>query len=1056
MTAQIKNSDTAKLSHSGKVAKKPRSNGRKLLRGTLWFFFIFLLLAGIAIAYIWHNRTNLMESQIQKLMAEQGYDAELDITKLSKTRGVATNIVISKDNEIFFKAERVVVDYDINKRTAQRIELVRPYINVEFDTKGNITSSWMLPKSDNSQKLLLPPDGLLITDATIDWQMMLGEGTALGAGQANFGADIKTMTYWKANVSTKQMSFGTMVVRAEVEHDIFIETKDGKSFDVFGEAEAKNLNTVLAQTFQLEKLDTQFKVNVTRADGLKLPAFSGWLNAKVNGLTVGDYKVANADIRISEVSSNQIGAGFANWLLNAKGVQIINQQNRSALADKLTTHSALAGTPIAKYFTQGIYDKAERLLGGFDIEGRGAYASIDGGYNIKLDTPLRLTSPDQAVLFTQEDGDFLKFDMRKNILAARSDINWTGAQALNLTNFSMLAKSANGVKIDGLHNMKARVRSTQEWRLNSNGEDVRLAPFGIDFAYTDQGRNTRNININGDIDYDGPVPGGSVVGLKADGAMDLRLHGNNFILGYTPSGPLSIAVFTNPSGWTTKVLKFTMEPEANLLSKTAYTGVMQTTLTDVSTQIIGPEDTRHLDARFERLEVTTDFAKSPQHWQIGVSGTDITSEDFPAPGTHIISKDAMLNVFQTKSGDMTFDLLSPDTQVATDNAKIENLNIGLSGSPDDIALKYKAGSVTMVGGAIPVLPMHGTARLKSGELTGHAVTNLPLTTDTPIDIHYRSRDGQGGAKILIPKIIFDPRGLQPQYLIPVLRGKLADVSGEVSAEFDFTFGGGLPVRSSGSTELKNLNIGTLVGPVSGINSKLTLSSIFPLKTDGIQTATLSGFDPGFPLKDGTIKFEIVPGGITVYQAQWPIANIEGIDGKVFLSPTDWRFGDMENRVEVSVENVGLGTMLAGIGKDKFSATGQVYGTLPARIKGVDVLIEDGVLTIKDGGIIRYKSAATDAAAVRNKGAEHAFKALENFHYKQLEARIDGPIDGDMALGIVFDGQNPDVLGGQPFQFNTEVKGELANIARNMAGAFSNEENLARIMEIQKGKQENAP
>ena len=1060
MSAQIEKSDTAKMSYSGKVskaaakkgAKNQKSMGRKAVYTLFWLILVFAVLAGIALAYIWHNRTSLVESQIRKLMAKQGYDVTLDITKFSKSQAVATNIIVGKGGDVFFKTERAIVDYDFSKRTAKRIELVRPYIKAEFDSKGNITSGWMRPKSDSSQKLLLPPDGLVITDGIIDWQMMLSETSQMGAGQAYLDADIITATHWSTNISSQKTSFNFSLLKAEIKHDVFIETKDGKLFDIFGSMDAENLIAYLTrgQASQFDKLNTQFKFNFTPTDGQNIPVFSGWMNANLGGLATGDYEIGKADIKLSEISSNQKGEIFANWQMDAAHVQISDTQNRDALADRLTSYSAMTNTPIAQYFTQGLYDKAVRLLGGFDIDGRGSYASIDGGYTLKLDAPLSLKAPGQKIVFTQKDDEFLDYNMGKKQLAFGADIQWTGQQALNLTDFNLLAKSANGVKIDGLHTMKTRIRSQQTWRLQRDGENIRLAPFDIDFTYAAQGRNTR-VGIDGGVDYDGPVPGGSVVGLMADGKMDLRLSGADFTLGYTPAKPLSIAAFTGPSGWTTKALTFTMEPQADILRKTSHASVMRTTLKNVSTQIIGPEDERHLDARFEKLDVRTDFTTSPQHWRIGVKGADIRSEDFPAPGTHITAPDAKLNVFQTQSGAMTFDLASPYTYVATDNAVIENLNISLSGSPDDIALKYKAGSVTMVGGAVPVLPMHGTARLKSGELTGRAVTNLPRTTDTPIDIHYRSKDGQGSAKILIPKIIFDPRELQPQHLVPVLRGKLAEVSGEASAEFDFIFGGGNPVQSSGWADLKNLGVGTLVGPLSGVNSKLVFTSIFPLRTKGIQTATLSGFDPGFPLKDGTIKFEIVPGGIKVFEAIWPIENVVGAPGEIYLSPADWRFGDVENRVVVNVENVGLGTMLASVGKDKLSATGQVFGTLPARIKGVDVLIENGVLAVEDGGVIRYKSAATDVAAARNQSTEYAFKALENFHYRKLEARIDGPLDGSMAMKIVFDGQNPDVLGGQPFQFNTEAKGELANIARNMAGAFSNEENLARILEIRNGE-----
>lgn len=173
--------------------------------------------------------------------------------------------------------------------------------------------------------------------------------------------------------------------------------------------------------------------------------------------------------------------------------------------------------------------------------------------------------------------------------------------------------------------------------------------------------------------------------------------------------------------------------------------------------------------------------------------------------------------------------------------------------------------------------MEGTARLQNGVLTGEAVAPMPRTVNTPINIEYGSEEGVGSAHISIPKVVFTPRGLQPQYLIPTLRGKLAEVSGEASAEFDFSFGDGAPVRSYGTTTLKNMDIGTLVGPAS--------------------------------------------------------------------------------------------------------------------------------------------------------------KALENFEYKELEALIDGPLDREMTLRMLFGGKNPGLLAGTAFEFDVTVTGELANIARDFSGAL---------------------
>ena len=1042
------------MSQSGKVAKKLPPKRGKVQRRLALFLCVALALSAVVASIIWLNRTSLAENQIRKFMAKEGYDVTLDVKKLTKSQVTIANIVVSKDKDVFFKASRVVADYDLSERKALRVELVKPYLKVEFDIKGNITSPWMKQGTGNTESLALPPNGVTIKDATIDWRLMRDKDILLGTGQADVSADINSDIDWTANITGTKIKFNTDTLKGDIEHDIFIETKDGKTFDIFGSINGQSLRTELLPltNLQTQSVKSTFKLNFMRAQNTASPMLTGWGEAHINGLSTQDYTAQNIDLKIEHLRMDTDGIGSADWQIDTKATRIRDDDMRANIANKLTVHNAMATTPIARHFTQGLYEKAEKLLTGFALDGDGKFTSSNTGYEINLVRPLALQGNDQTVSFTQKSVDFVQYNKANKLMSLQADMNWSGAQALELTNFTMDAKSATGIKLDTIKNMKARVHSLSTWRLHNDGDDIRLAPFDLGFAYEDQGKGARNINMTGGIDYDGPVPGGYVLGLKTNGAMGLQVQGGDFILGYTPSGPLSIGEFTNSSRWATKSLKFILEPQPNLLRKIAQSNIMRTSLKDVHTQIVGPMDKRHLDARFGSLDVTTNFAKSPQRWQVTVGGTDIKSENFPAPGTRIISPSAELQIIQSKGGQMTFDISSPATRVATDNALIENLQIILGGSPDDIALEYQAGSVTMVGGAVPVLPMHGTARLTSGELMGHAITNLPRTEDTPIDIHYRSKDGLGSAKILIPKIIFDPKGLQPQQLVPILRGKLAEVSGEVSAEFDFVFGDGQPVQSSGWADLTNLDIGTLVGPLSGINSQLTFTSIFPLKTDGIQTATMDGFDPGFPLNGGTFQFETIPDGIKLHQAQWPIENIVGTAGKIFLTPTDWQFGDIENLVTVNVEDVGLGTVLAGIGKDKLSATGQVFGTLPAKIKGVDILIDGGMLGVKDGGIIRYKSTATDAAATRNENAAHAFKALENFQYKQLEALIDGPIDGNMSLKVVFDGQNPDVLSGQPFLFNTVVNGELANIARNLAGAFSNEENLSRIIAVQKDDQ----
>jgi len=70
---------------------------------------------------------------------------------------------------------------------------------------------------------------------------------------------------------------------------------------------------------------------------------------------------------------------------------------------------------------------------------------------------------------------------------------------------------------------------------------------------------------------------------------------------------------------------------------------------------------------------------------------------------------------------------------------------------------------------------------------------------------------------------------------------------------------------------------------------------------------------------------------------------------------------------------------------------------------------------------------------QQRAGEYAFlaqDALREFRYRELSASLDGPLDGDVEIGLIFDGSNAKVLNQQPFRFDISVRGELFNIARS--------------------------
>ena len=138
----------------------------------------------------------------------------------------------------------------------------------------------------------------------------------------------------------------------------------------------------------------------------------------------------------------------------------------------------------------------------------------------------------------------------------------------------------------------------------------------------------------------------------------------------------------------------------------------------------------------------------------------------------------------------------------------------------------------------------------------------------------------------------------------------------------------------------------------------------------------------------------------------------------------------------------MGDFLNDLGNRKIQATGNVVGEFPIVVRGIEVLVEEGTLSVPDGGVITYDPgpnvpsySESEAIAVlrQRRSAEYAFlaqDALREFRYKELSATIDGPLEGDVEIGLIFDGSNAKVLNRQPFRFDISVRGELFNIARS--------------------------
>ncbi|MEL6244410.1 MAG: YdbH domain-containing protein, partial [Pseudomonadota bacterium] len=295
----------------------------------------------------------------------------------------------------------------------------------------------------------------------------------------------------------------------------------------------------------------------------------------------------------------------------------------------------------------------------------------------------------------------------------------------------------------------------------------------------------------------------------------------------------------------------------------------------------------------------------------------------------------------------------------------------------------------------------------------------------------------GTAKAASGPLDFAPGGLQPRDITDRLRGIFTDASGTLETEARFKIDGG-SVSGTGRAEVSNFGFQTLaVGRVEGVSGVVVFDDLLALTTPPRQAVTISSIDPGLPLRNGRLSFQLAgPSEARLEEAVWPLAG-----GRLRVSPVIWRIGEQERRLQASVDQVDLETLIELWSVDGLEAQGTVSGVFPIILERGDVLVDGARLTADSkGGVLRYSGAAADqaTAAANNESVSLAFDALKNLRYEVLELGADGNLLGDVTVTLRLVGANPDVAYGTPFAFNVSVDSQLAQLLQSGQRATSSD------------------
>ena len=1068
--------------------KPPSSRLRRVLMWVLVICLILICLIFIIASLLWVNRYSLMEDFTIDALADEGIQAELSIEEVTKTQARLENIRLKRENAEIFSSETIVVDYDwkeLREGKVKRIFLTQPKARLTLDAKGKIIDDWFpRPESgEDDQDVRPPPSEVKVDDGALTIISPFGQAEAqLDAhyfSPDNFTAKVaiapSALAYkdWAlvggGNFDITRDNAKTAINKSAIKLDVALESVqhpdiEAANLKIIGDIAGDVTDELLELSGPLDiRMDTLVHP-VLDSEDLQIKSALSLRRQKGELDISGPTDIAFASLQTAQITTRQGRLGWDGdinhrqdeeaksklafdgaWRADIKGLSLPDPIRRRDMAQTLSLNDALSKTPIAQNFVPELTQAIQGLLQHSDLTGQGQARLGPQGLTALIDGPLSLSSQSTALSLTQiESQPLYRFKKPSSEVLLDFHAKLTKPAGLSLRGARFKARSDNGWRLGGVTGFSADISTAQDWRAAGlDGIPARLSPFEAKVSY--EAHKTREMRLTGHIDYDGVLPGAVVSGLKTGGDVLMDIDESETRLNFTPQDeqPIIIARVDTDSGWRAEDVSGRLTTKTPIFRRRKNSSSISAKLANMSFTAIDAKDVRHLNMNFSTMDVDGELIGESQNWTLDARAAKITSEDTPGPGTDITLPAMHMEVWRDPSKDLRFTLTAPSASAQTQLVKASDIEIKASGSPADFILNYspgpaQLGQVKFTGDALPPLPMTGMVHYKDEAFTGSAQTNLPFGEDTPIDVSYRFKDGAGTAEVDIPELIFTPSGLQPQNLVKALSGKIADVDGAVSAHIKLAFAAGQPLQSSGSAQLKSLNFGTLPGPLGGVSTQLNFSSFFPLQSQGRQTLNVASFDPGFPLENGVIEFELIPDGVKVYSARWPLGA-----GTVSLDPFDWLYSAPQNRVVMRVENVSIGEFINEVGDGALQATGNIEGMLPVILSGPNVEVDNGFLEVKEGGIIRYKSDQIDSSsnyaqndndavqALREQRYRDAvFQALQEFEYRELTVKMDGPLDGAIEVGLEFDGKNKDVLNSQPFRFAITIEGELLNILRS--------------------------
>lgn len=139
-----------------------------------------------------------------------------------------------------------------------------------------------------------------------------------------------------------------------------------------------------------------------------------------------------------------------------------------------------------------------------------------------------------------------------------------------------------------------------------------------------------------------------------------------------------------------------------------------------------------------------------------------------------------------------------------------------------------------------------------------------------------------------------------------------------------------------------------------------------------------------------------------------------------------------NSFGIEVEGLEVEQLAALEANAGIKATGQLDGVLPIILLPEGPQVPAGSLYARSpGGVVQYRGETANSLKQSDPSVSLAMQVLDDFRYDTLQTDVTYQPDGELNLGLKFQGHNPDFFDGQATHFNLNLEYNLLDLLESL-------------------------